>query len=486
MKAFKITALALASSLLLAGCGGSGDSTTNNTGNTGGIPTKPETDNSLKPIDQAKEMVNTAKLFISDNKAIADAYESAGDIVTKQQMKRWEESFSMPESLAEYMQKNKLSVLDAQKIKQLIKTDDFYLKGLDNLVPADDFKATLDPQGKFELSGSSELTLQKNIDYVYNPQTGRYEEQSSQADTFSVRYQGYEQTLFTNTVSTATPKLTVGFESMTIGSGDEELVVKSSKDSLKGNAILNKAVVVNDDFDLGDEHKNGVRLNQLDVALNNVTLIANGNIVTAKDLSFSMLDITKKLNNGQEAVRSIPYQFALTGQLLKEEPSTNVSLSLSTVANKDDVKNVLTFNENEKVIEGEGKFLPLTTTLSVQGTVSKKGASQPIPLDFQAHIKRTARDKFELQGLTAKVDKKTLFIEGSATLNSDYGVVAQEYTVKQNDAQVILKVDKNGEFVTDANNKLGDITVNGKRYGELFKSKGMVTARFTDDTTIVL
>ena len=37
MKAFKITALALASSLLLAGCGGSGDSTTNNTENTGGI-----------------------------------------------------------------------------------------------------------------------------------------------------------------------------------------------------------------------------------------------------------------------------------------------------------------------------------------------------------------------------------------------------------------------------------------------------------------
>lgn len=63
MKAFKITALALASTLALAGCGSDSDNNGNGP-NTPNVPTKPPVDNNLTEIEQAKEMIRTAKLLL--------------------------------------------------------------------------------------------------------------------------------------------------------------------------------------------------------------------------------------------------------------------------------------------------------------------------------------------------------------------------------------------------------------------------------------
>ena len=90
MKAFKITALALASTLALVGCGSDSDNSEYN-GNgpsTPNVPTKPPVDNSLSELDQAKEMIRTAKLFVSDNKAVTEAYKDVSDILTEKQASR--------------------------------------------------------------------------------------------------------------------------------------------------------------------------------------------------------------------------------------------------------------------------------------------------------------------------------------------------------------------------------------------------------------
>ncbi|WP_250163773.1 hypothetical protein [Psychrobacter sp. WY6] len=86
MKFFKLSALALASTLALAGCGDDNNNSSSGNGtNTPDVPVKPPVDNSLSEIEQAKEMIRTAKLFVSDNKAVTDAYEDVSDILTEKQ-----------------------------------------------------------------------------------------------------------------------------------------------------------------------------------------------------------------------------------------------------------------------------------------------------------------------------------------------------------------------------------------------------------------
>ena len=122
MKVFKLTALAFASTLALAGCGSDSD---NNGSNTPTVPTKPPVDNGLSESEQAKEMIRTAKLFVSDNKAVTEAYKGASDILTEKQEARLSYTFDVPNSLHYYMQENGLSQLKATDIIALANDQEF-------------------------------------------------------------------------------------------------------------------------------------------------------------------------------------------------------------------------------------------------------------------------------------------------------------------------------------------------------------------------
>ena len=161
MKAFKITALALASTLALAGCGSDSDNNGNGP-NTPNVPTKPPVDNNLTEIEQAKEMIRTAKLFVSDNKAVTESYKDVSDILTEKQASRLSYTFEVPNSLYYYMQKNGLSQLNAADIIALADDEEFNdTLGNVALTPENIFVANLNADGQFKLSGTTKVNVEE-------------------------------------------------------------------------------------------------------------------------------------------------------------------------------------------------------------------------------------------------------------------------------------------------------------------------------------
>ena len=485
MKFFKLSALALASTLALAGCGDDNNNSSSGNGtNTPDVPVKPPVDNSLSEIEQAKEMIRTAKLFVSDNKAVTDAYEDVSDILTEKQDTRLGYTFDIPSDLKYYMEENDVSQLTAADITALANDKEFET-ALGNIVltPEKDFLATLNTDGKFTLTGSTKVDIEE-YDYVYNPQTGLYGPVVVNQDSFKVAFDGFEDALSSNT-STDNFNGSLGFKSIKIGTGTDTVALNSSTKGATVSGQFSDKVVVNDEFDINDANREGITLEKAVIKLSSLKLTANDSVIEAKDFEFAALDVSRKLADNSLVVRTIPYKFAITGKMTKQKPMTDVEITLNATANDADIKKFIIIDEVGDIEEAANKYVGMEIVLALKGKVTKQGATT-IPLDFQANLKRTARNVIELQGLTASVEGKKLFVTGKSSLDNNYDVVSTQFTVEQNKASIKLKVDANGDFIKDKMGKLGDIMVNGKDYGDLMDNDGKVTAKFTDDSLIIL
>ena len=485
MKFFKLSALALASTLALAGCGDDNNNSSSGNGtNTPDVPVKPPVDNSLSEIEQAKEMIRTAKLFVSDNKAVTDAYEDVSDILTEKQDTRLGYTFDIPSDLKYYMEENDVSQLTAADITALANDKEFET-ALGNIVltPEKDFLATLNNDGKFTLTGSTKVDIEE-YDYVYNPQTGLYGPVVVNQDNFKVAFDGFEDALSSNT-STDNFNGSLGFKSINIGTGTDTVTLNSSTKGATVSGQFSDKVVVNDEFDINDANKEGITLEKAVIKLSSLKLTANDSVIEAKDFEFAALDVSRKLADNSLVVRTIPYKFAITGKMTKQKPMTDVEITLNATANDADIKKFIIIDEVGDIEEAANKYVGMEIVLAIKGKVTKENTTT-IPLDFQANLKRTARNVIELQGLTASVEGKKLFVTGKSSLDNNYDVVSTQFTVEQNKASIKLNVDANGDFIKDKMGKLGDIMVNGKDYGDLMDNDGKVTAKFTDDSLIIL
>ena len=485
MKFFKLSALALASTLALAGCGDDNNNSSSGNGtNTPDVPVKPPVDNSLSEIEQAKEMIRTAKLFVSDNKAVTDAYEDVSDILTEKQDTRLGYTFDIPSDLKYYMEENDVSQLTAADITALANDKEFET-ALGNIVltPEKDFLATLNTDGKFTLTGSTKVDIEE-YDYVYNPQTGLYGPVVVNQDNFKVAFDGFEDALSSNT-STDNFNGSLGFKSIKIGTGTDTVTLNSSTKGATVSGQFSDKVVVNDEFDINDANKEGITLEKAVIKLSSLKLTANDSVIEAKDFEFAALDVSRKLADNSLVVRTIPYKFAITGKMTKQKPMTDVEITLNATANDADIKKFIIIDEVGDIEEAANKYVGMEIVLAIKGKVTKESTTT-IPLDFQANLKRTARNVIELQGLTASVEGKKLFVTGKSSLDNNYDVVSTQFTVEQNKASIKLNVDANGDFIKDKMGKLGDIMVNGKDYGDLMDNDGKVTAKFTDDSLIIL
>lgn len=486
MKLFKLTALALASTLALAGCGDDNDNNTSsgNGNNTPEVPIKPPVDNSLSELEQAKEMIRTAKLFVSDNKAVTDAYEDVSDILTEKQDTRLGYTFDIPSDLKYYMEEADVSQLTAADINALANDEEFETAlGNIALTPEKGFLATLSTDGKFTLTGSTKVNIEE-YDYVYNPQTGLYGPVVVNQDSFKAAFDGFEDVLSSNT-STDNFNGSLGFKSIKIGTGTDAVSLSSNTKGATVSGQFSDKVVVNDEFDINDANREGITLEKAVIKLSSLKLTANDSVIEAKDFEFAALDVSKKLADNSLVVRTIPYKLAITGKMTKQKPETDVTITLNATANDADIKNFLIVTDAGNVEETANKYIGMEIVLAIKGKVTKEGATT-IPLDFQANLKRTARNVIELQGLTASVEGKKLFVTGKSSLDNNYDVVSTQFTVEQNKASIKLNVDANGDFIKDKMGKLGDIMVNGKDYGDLMDNDGKVTAKFTDDSLIIL
>jgi hypothetical protein len=485
MKFFKLSALALASTLALAGCGDDNNNSSSGNGtNTPDVPVKPPVDNSLSEIEQAKEMIRTAKLFVSDNKAVTDAYEDVSDILTEKQDTRLGYTFDIPSDLKYYMEENDVSQLTAADILALANDAKFEVAlGNITLTPENGFVATLSTDGKFTLNGTTKVDVEE-YDYVYNPQTGLYGPVVVNQDSFKVAFNGFEDALSSNT-STDNFNGSLGFKSINIGTGADTVTLNSSTKGATVSGQFSDKVVVNDEFDINDANREGITLEKAVIKLSSLKLTANDSVIEAKDFEFAALDVSRKLADNSLVVRTIPYKFAITGKMTKQKPMTDVEITLNATANDADIKKFIIIDEVGDIEEAANKYVGMEIVLAIKGKVTKESTTT-IPLDFQANLKRTARNVIELQGLTASVEGKKLFVTGKSSLDNNYDVVSTQFTVEQNKASIKLNVDANGDFIKDKMGKLGDIMVNGKDYGDLMDNDGKVTAKFTDDSLIIL
>ena len=485
MKFFKLSALALASTLALAGCGDDNNNSSSGNGtNTPDVPVKPPVDNSLSEIEQAKEMIRTAKLFVSDNKAVTDAYEDVSDILTEKQDTRLGYTFDIPSDLKYYMEENDVSQLTAADILALANDAKFEVAlGNITLTPENGFVATLSTDGKFTLNGTTKVDVEE-YDYVYNPQTGLYGPVVVNQDSFKVAFDGFEDALSSNT-STDNFNGSLGFKSIKIGTGTDIVALNSSTKGATVSGQFSDKVVVNDEFDINDANREGITLEKAVIKLSSLKLTANDSVIEAKDFEFAALDVSRKLADNSLVVRTIPYKFAITGKMTKQKPMTDVEITLNATANDADIKKFIIIDEVGDIEEAANKYVGMEIVLAIKGKVTKENTTT-IPLDFQANLKRTARNVIELQGLTASVEGKKLFVTGKSSLDNNYDVVSTQFTVEQNKASIKLNVDAKGDFIKDKMGKLGDIMVNGKDYGDLMDNDGKVTAKFTDDSLIIL
>lgn len=480
MKVFKLTALALASTLALAGCGSDNDSTTS-TGNGSSIPTKPDVDNSLSEIEQAKSIINTAKQFVLDNQAVTDAYKGASDILTGSQEQRINVTFDVPADLSYYMKENNLARLDTKNILAL-NNDPAFKMALGNisLEPKEGFVATLNAKGQLSVSGTTKVNTKTNDynDYIFNEQSGQYEPVVV-IDNFDVTYNGFENTLSSNTSST-TFNGGFGFNSINIGSGTDAVVFSSNSKGATVSGQFSDKVTVTDEFDLNDINRAGITLEKAVMKLGNVKIQANDSIIEAKDFEVAFLDMSHELADGELVVRTLPSTIRLTGQLIKEKPATDATITLNAVANEADIKNIIKVTADGNIEEAANKFVGMDVVLSLKGNVAKKNAATAttIPLDIHANLKRTARNVIELQGLKAIVDGKDLYVKGKTALDANYKITDTQLTITQNNAVIVLNLDASNDFVKDKMGKLSDIMVNGKDYGDLMDNNGKITAVF--------
>lgn len=496
MKFFKLSALALASTLALTGCGSDGGSSNNTTSPSTNAPTptvppKPPVDNSLSELEQAKSLINTAKQFILDNKAITDAYEGASDILTEKQQQRINITFGIPDDLSVYMEEKKLARLTSADINKLANDADFKTAlGDISLKPSSDFVATLNTAGQLKLSGTT-LVNSKEYDYKYNSKTAKYERVVISEDSFTNIYSGYENALSSNT-STENFKGRFGFNRIEIGSDAQAVILSSTSKGATVDAQFSDKYLVNSEFDLDDANNAGITLEKAVIKMGNVKLQANDSIIEARDLEVAFLDMSHKLANGTLVVRTLPSTIKLTGQLLKEKPKTDVTISLNAVADESAIKNVIKVTQDGNIEEAAGKFVGIEIVMSLKGKVARKNtnATSTIPLDIQANVKRTARDLVELQGLNASVDGKKLYITGRTILDTQYNVSCKctQFDITQNKAAVNIKLDVDNDFIIQntKTGKFADIKVNGKVFGELLEKNGTVSAKFIDNSFIPL
>lgn len=466
MKFFKLSTLALASTLtlssgfLLVGCGSDSDN---------------KVSVQESELQQAKNIVNTARVFVSDSKAVEAAYTDVADIFTQEQEQRLSYITEIPLSLAEYMEDNNLSELDSAAISSI----PFY--GF-TLSPNADFTAKIDAEGNFTLSGTS---------YV-----------NADEDDFDITYDAFSLSI-NDDLEDSGELFNISFKEIKFGEPSSLPVMLDSanRDDLVVLSAVNKEDTVtgkletsdvSEEFEIGTESSDDSILKAA-LSLTNLKLTANDSIIKANNFEFALLSIS--INNDVQPVSYasnqviniiLPYRLALEGNFKKDSPATDLAISLSTGLQPERLKafiaNVRAGNNTEETAEN---FIGVDLLLSIKGNVAKND-SATIPLDFQAQLERTKIDLIELKKLNATVDGKSLYVTGKTNLNEDLEVVGSELIITQSNTSITLQLDLNGDFIKDPNGKLADILVNGRDYGDLIDDGNKIVAKYSDNSFIIL
>ncbi len=473
------TGIAL-SSLALVACGGGSSSDKKEP-----VAKSDTIDNTGKPnpaksdLKVAKDFIRTAKLFVLDARVVKDVYENAADVISDQQIERLNTAINVPEEIKSYMQKKGLSKFTFADVTGFNESQDGRLV----LTHRDKFNITLDADDTLKMTGSfvvkqTEFYINSSWDGVNSKWV--HKKFIENMDEFAVVYKNFVDDSI-STVNSKKVDLSFGFDSMVIGTGSEKLTVTAKEKSLRLLGTMSSKIVADDDFDIDDAHKKGITLQKGTLSLSDVTIATASNTIDVNKIELFMLDMMNK----DKRVRSIPYHFALDGNLKMSAPKTDVKITLDLTAKNSDVKSRLQVTKNGKVEEKTGKYLPMTAKLGLKGDVTKKTGSV-IPLDFTANLKRNSSTSIKLESLVAKVEGKTLKVTGNTVFDKNKKEAkGSTFVLSQGKASATIKLDKNNDIIAKANGKVSDVMVNGKDYGDIFDTGSMFKTKFSDDKFIV-
>ncbi|MDO4249996.1 MAG: hypothetical protein Q4C68_00645 [Moraxella sp.] len=490
--------LTIAMTLALSACGGGGgdnstansSNTANNSNNTSSgsntstQPTTPTTNG----LAQAKELINTAKQFIVDMEAVQTVYEDASDIITNTQRQRLSDSIDIMQAAYAYMSENNKTRLSLAELKAVL--DDEAQNNWDyhtiTLADTGTLSLSLDSTGKLTANGSATLIRSTKQFVNWDSATNSPVFKIISTDTTPVVYTNYVDGLTNNQAAKNVP-ISFSIEKLEIGSGNDKLTL-TAKDS--GNAVgeFNKTVVLNDEFDFDTSYiEQGVKLEKATLRFNNVSLVTNASTITVNTLETSLVGIYRDINQvttTQQYVSDfIPYQLKLVGKLVRNNPATNLNITLNATADQAAVKNSFVFSGDYEIKETQ--TIPVNATLSLQGVVTK-ATGTTIPINLQAQLERAANKLVSLKNASAVINNKALSITGNATFNTTNDHTGTTFTISQGTAKTSLQLDAQGDTKTSNTGKVSDITVNGVDYGDLYYDGSRWYAKFTDNAFIYL
>lgn len=480
----KLSKLTIASLLVVSGltaCGGGSSDDSGSNVKHSNIPPAPMP----KPKDElseAKEIINTAKLFINDAKEIQKVYENARDILTLKQRNGFALAISVPDRLGDYMLRENLYSLSSKDMNRITNAlgDDIILE------PKSDFTITRQADNRIEVKGTLKVTQKTTYGFVGSQRIEEIEE------IHQIEYDGFKNDLLPAKQATKTTQGSFGFNKLVIGEGKEKFTLTANQNSTTLNGRFNKNVKIGSTNEIKMVDTQDFLIENATVALKNVQLTANDDIINIKEITMSFIELANQLSDGKTIKSIVPYHMMIKGQWKKTQPKTNIDLTVSFSTKTEDIKNKLIVLENESWEEKANQFVPVTVDLSIKGDVTKN-SGKTIPLDFQATLNRNGVQTIKLDKLVANVEGKTLNITGQ----SDFHVKKTDtkksgmFVFKQNNAHITLNFEDSHDgykLKKDKSGKIADIMVGSKDFGDLIDSNSSIgiTAKFTDNSLIVL
>lgn len=433
-------------------------------------------------LEQAKGLIDTARVFVGDAKAVQTSYENVADIITDKQSKALDSAMAFSGDLFDYMVENNKTRLTTSEINALSGKGNFTNQ---EFSASTGTTVSKNSEGEVILNGTVSITP---ITVQYG---GYYDGVKRQWVNDIKRTKGVATTsTFTNvkikslqtkaSTGTSANIYTYAIPQIKIGTGTEAMTLTAATDGLQFNATFNKSVSLDGNSSLDKIHATGAIVTKARLSLKELKLEANKNTIALKNLTAEAMDFDLKLKDGKGTqVQSLPTKLTIEGQLINASPKTDISIKLNAAVDTSSITTALNAvkdsNGDTSVEEITGKYVKGTVMLTVKGSVTKS-SNVVIPLDFTANLSRTGTEKVTLDKLTATVNGRTITMTGESNSVND----KRNNTLKfaQNKASVSVNLSDNQSFES------APIVVNGKTQGTLYKSSNGFQAKFIDNSII--
>jgi len=481
MKNAQLTALALACTFVLTGCGGgSSESSGTNGGSTIVVPT-------MTDLEKAKDLVQTAHLIVTDAQNIRAAYTPVLESLNNPAVEGLNNTLGFIADL----QSGAFNYGVSDNVSDSLTGSDIdnEFNSNDNpywVTAAPNAKISVNQNGDFVLNGDFKI---KELEYQeYDYKTGgiinRYKpEVSFYANNVMVTGGNVDTVskVFTSTIANqGSVTVTAGLQKASlsfVGTGINTVTETYTSAKSYRNRMIDwnnaESYDINTEADKIVIDLNGATLTTTNPA---ATIAANMFKLTLEKKEMSVAN-TNNVATAQKIKNIVPTSLQLTGQF--KMPTPNTDLELNVKIDLDPTSQLMVDANNSDTVENDTHFAKGTFFVGLKGSTFVD--NKTIPLDLQLTGKRADYLAVEATNIVIKVNNRTL--NATAVSMRHVDLPTTTFTLNSgNGASTTFTLD-------DDSNPVGsiDVKVAGLTYGTISKqSSGLFVARFNDNSIIAL